>query len=237
LIRTAGRSATPLDIPPLAVSPPQICGGHVLLNVMATIALWRDSARKPCDVIECSFSPRSPLAWQYVTVPIIEDRHRRVRTSRLLCSGINDELWDGTGCQAGYYFLGQSGDMALCAKRLPRRTPPDAPHHARWRSIGRRIMAKGGINIRSASVQVFGRRDDDPSTRSYGRRPKSAKARNRVMWGVAVPRAMAILTRAQSCGWRNGAATRRIWPRGMSMMGSANERRGFCTRRFCVFWC
>ena len=120
MIRTAGRSATPLDIPPLAVSPPQICGGHVLLNVMATIALWRDSARKPCDVIECSFSPRSPLAWQYVTVPIIEDRYRRVRTSRLRCSGINDELWDGTGCQAGYYFLGQSGDMALCAKRLPR---------------------------------------------------------------------------------------------------------------------
>jgi hypothetical protein len=27
--------------------PPPICGGHVLLNVMATIALWRDSARKP----------------------------------------------------------------------------------------------------------------------------------------------------------------------------------------------
>ena len=151
MIRTAGRLATPLDIPPLAVSPPQICGGHVLLNVMATIALWRDSARKPCDVIECSFSPRSPLAWQYVTIPIIEDRRRRVRTSRLLCSGINDELWDGTGCQAGYYFLGQSGDMAYALNDYQGEPPPDAPHHARWRSIGRRIVAMGGIKGWSAS--------------------------------------------------------------------------------------
>jgi hypothetical protein len=39
-------------------------------------------------------------------------------------------------------------------------------------------------------VQVFGRRDFDPSTHSYGRRPKSAKARNRGRCVVAVPRAL-----------------------------------------------
>jgi hypothetical protein len=37
----------------------------------------------------------------------------------------------------------------------------------------------------SASVQVFGRRDDEPSMRTGGRRSKSAKARNRGMWGTA----------------------------------------------------
>jgi hypothetical protein len=34
------------------------------------------------------------------------------------------------------------------------------------------------------SVQVFGRRDDGLTTRRGGRRPKSAKARNRVVWGT-----------------------------------------------------
>jgi hypothetical protein len=34
--------------------------------------------------------------------------------------------------------------------------------------------------LTAASVQVFGRRQDALSTRSGGRRPKSAKARNRV---------------------------------------------------------
>jgi hypothetical protein len=32
----------------------------------------------------------------------------------------------------------------------------------------------------SGCAQVFGRREDDLTTRSDGRRPKSAKARNRV---------------------------------------------------------
>ena len=36
----------------------------------------------------------------------------------------------------------------------------------------------------SAYVQVFGRRDDELSTRCDGRRPKSAKARNRGGWGT-----------------------------------------------------
>src|SRR5260370_42139425 len=36
----------------------------------------------------------------------------------------------------------------------------------------------------SACVQVFGRRQDVLSTRSCGRRPKSAKARNRGGWGT-----------------------------------------------------
>jgi hypothetical protein len=61
------------------------------------------------------------------------------------------------------------------------------------------------VGLMSCSVQVFGRREGGLSPRCCGRRPKSAKARNRVMWGVAVPRAMGILPRAQACGWRNGA--------------------------------
>src|SRR5258707_10970622 len=36
----------------------------------------------------------------------------------------------------------------------------------------------------STHVQVFGRRQDVLSTRSCGRRPKSAKARNRGGWGT-----------------------------------------------------
>jgi hypothetical protein len=41
-----------------------------------------------------------------------------------------------------------------------------------------------------AYVQVFGRRRDDLSTRTVGRRPKSAKARNRGRWGAAVRQAL-----------------------------------------------
>ena len=36
----------------------------------------------------------------------------------------------------------------------------------------------------SLNVQVFGRRDDGLATRRGGRRPKSAKARNRGGWGT-----------------------------------------------------
>jgi hypothetical protein len=36
----------------------------------------------------------------------------------------------------------------------------------------------------ATSVQVFGRRHDDPSTRCGGRRPKSAKARSRGKLGT-----------------------------------------------------
>src|SRR4029077_10730317 len=43
---------------------------------------------------------------------------------------------------------------------------------------------------RSASVQVFGRRDDGLTTRSGGRRPKSARARNGGGCVAAVPRAL-----------------------------------------------
>jgi hypothetical protein len=39
-------------------------------------------------------------------------------------------------------------------------------------------------------VQVFGRRDDGLTTRSGGRRPKSAKAQNRVRCAAGVPRAL-----------------------------------------------
>ena len=44
----------------------------------------------------------------------------------------------------------------------------------------------------SASVQVFGRRHDGLSMRRGGRRPKSAKARNRGGWGT------------RRCGGRDG---------------------------------
>jgi hypothetical protein len=39
-------------------------------------------------------------------------------------------------------------------------------------------------------VQVFGRRDDGLTTRRSGRRPKSAKARNREKCVVAVPQTL-----------------------------------------------
>jgi hypothetical protein len=52
----------------------------------------------------------------------------------------------------------------------------------------------------SVPVQVFGRREGGLSPRCCSRRPKSAKARNRVMWGVAVPRAMGNLPLAQARG-------------------------------------
>jgi hypothetical protein len=42
----------------------------------------------------------------------------------------------------------------------------------------------------SACVQVFGRRDDGLTTHCGGRRPKSAKARNRGKCVAAVPRAL-----------------------------------------------
>jgi len=46
------------------------------------------------------------------------------------------------------------------------------------------------ILVTSVIVQVFGRRDDGLTTRSGGRRPKSAKARNRGKCVAAVPRAL-----------------------------------------------
>ena len=47
------------------------------------------------------------------------------------------------------------------------------------------LMICRNPSVMSPLVQVFGRRDDEPSTRSGGRRPKSAKARNRGRWCTA----------------------------------------------------
>jgi hypothetical protein len=84
-------------------------------------------------------------------------------------------------------------------------------------------------------VQVFGRRDDGLSTHSYGRRPKSAKARNRVMWGVAVPRALwgfcRGLTRAGE-GRSGGAAHLAAWVR---HDGEHKSGGGFVRRDFACF--
>src|SRR5260370_34060436 len=44
--------------------------------------------------------------------------------------------------------------------------------------------ARFGNRVTAGIVQVFGRRQDVLSTRSCGRRPKSAKARNRGGWGT-----------------------------------------------------
>ena len=41
-----------------------------------------------------------------------------------------------------------------------------------------------GLDVASARPQVTGFYDDPFSTRCSGRRPKSAKARNRGMWGT-----------------------------------------------------
>ena len=45
-------------------------------------------------------------------------------------------------------------------------------------------VVSGVVHVIPAFVQVFGRRHDEPSTRSGGRRLKSAKARNRGRWGT-----------------------------------------------------
>jgi hypothetical protein len=50
--------------------------------------------------------------------------------------------------------------------------------------MGRSLTEKRDCQGRSARVQVFGRRSDELSTRSSGRRLKSAKARNRGRWGT-----------------------------------------------------
>ena len=50
--------------------------------------------------------------------------------------------------------------------------------------------------------------NDDLTTRSGGRRPKSAKARNRGMGTAVVPRAMGISPRAQALMRWNDAAAR-----------------------------
>jgi len=98
----------------------------------------------------------SSVSVSLAIILIIEDRHRRVRTSRLLCSGRNDELWDGTVCQAGYYFWDNQATWHYALNDYQGKPPPDAPRHARWRSIGRRIVAMGGIKGWSASDAVDG---------------------------------------------------------------------------------
>ena len=62
----------------------------------------------------------------------------------------------------------------------------------------------------SAVVQVFGRRSDGFSTHSDGRRPKSAKARNRGMWAAAVPRVLWGFGHELGCACdeRSGSETR-----------------------------
>jgi hypothetical protein len=96
----------------------------------------------------------SSVSVSLAIILIIEDRHRRVRTSRLLSSGRNDELWDGTVCQAGYYFWDNQATWHYALNDYQGKPPPDAPRHARWRSIGRRIVAMGGIKGWSASDAV-----------------------------------------------------------------------------------
>ena len=50
--------------------------------------------------------------------------------------------------------------------------------------VARKLGCTAGPAAMSLPAQVFGRRQDVLSTRSWGRRPKSAKARNRGGWGT-----------------------------------------------------
>jgi hypothetical protein len=67
----------------------------------------------------------------------------------------------------------------------------------------------------SPSVQVFGRRNDGFSTHSDGRRPKSAKARNRGLGNGGGAATMGISPPAQALMWSKVAATCTILPRGV----------------------
>src|SRR5260370_26380579 len=53
-----------------------------------------------------------------------------------------------------------------------------------WGRVLLRCMSPDVCRLCAGCVQVFGRRQDVLSTRSCGRRPKSAKARNRGGWGT-----------------------------------------------------
>ena len=97
------------------------------------------------------------------------------------------------------------------AKALGLEVPPAA---ARPRRRGDRISAVCCDCSRLLVVQVFGRRNDAPSTRCGGRRPKSAKARNR-----------------GQCGTDGAAGAMGISPRspGVWSLGSS-----VCCDRFCA---
>jgi hypothetical protein len=67
----------------------------------------------------------------------------------------------------------------LCATYTASRAP--AVIAVLFRRMNRYV---GNLSPRSAFVQVFGRRHDEPSTRCGGRRLKSAKARSRGKFGT-----------------------------------------------------
>src|SRR5215471_21634062 len=73
--------------------------------------------------------------------------------------------------------------------------------------------------------------NDDLTTRSGGRRPKSAKARNRGRWAAAGPRAMGISPWAQALmRWNDAAAGGRL-PSAMRPIGAMTEQQGSCWLR------
>jgi hypothetical protein len=72
--------------------------------------------------------------------------------------------------------------------------------------------------LMTACVKVFGRRDDEPSTRSGGRRLESAKARNRGKWGTV-----------------RAAGSMGIWPR-RQVGGGCSERPPQLLRRAGWVW-
>ena len=69
--------------------------------------------------------------------------------------------------------------------------------------------------LTAALVQVFGRRNDGLSTHSEGRRPKSAKARNRGLGTAVGATPMGISPQAQASMWSKVAATCTILLGGM----------------------
>jgi hypothetical protein len=81
--------------------------------------------------------------------------------------------------------------IALKQKGRPRRSDHRISRH-HFLPISFSGIALGWIGQGSMStrVQVFGRLHDDPIGGADGRRPKSAKARNRELWSRSVLRAL-----------------------------------------------
>src|SRR3974390_1580220 len=112
-------------------------------------------------------------------------------------------------------YGGATADLdSLCARRHPKSwsgrkkaavEQKKAPKQERKRERKRRRVERALTTSRS--YKVFGRRNDGLSTRSEGRRPKSAKAGNRGLGTAAVPQLWGFrrgLRRRCGGTWRQG---------------------------------
>jgi hypothetical protein len=85
--------------------------------------------------------------------------------------------------------------------------------------------------FRSGSVQVLGRLDDDASRAPDGRRPKSAKARNRGMWGCGRATAAIVPTNPKwLCSRLTCFFERGVDLRGLPLVERKRDLRRLCTK-------